>query len=293
MVLIFEGLDKTGKTTAAQGIAKALGARYVKVSQPVTKRPFLEYARLFAALDSSKDYVFDRAYLGERAYGPVYRGNDLTDAEQAYLELQLLAHDAKLVYCYRDLDLLAADYPRLGETFTRVEDLKKLNKLFDRAVSKSILPVYHYKNFAGLDAVKEFVMLSKRSVPVNFPALGSADAHFVLLGDERNPRAWVPGATFGSRCGMFLIEALQQALPRCSLRAFRVVNSKDLGTYLARAVHGKVVVCLGKKSAKRLSAADPEKYFYEVPHPQHALRFGGTYSRAVEAYAQKLKEVLS
>ena len=46
MIIILEGLDKTGKSTLAKKLCKKHNATLIKVSQPKTTQPFKEYVEL-------------------------------------------------------------------------------------------------------------------------------------------------------------------------------------------------------------------------------------------------------
>lgn len=80
-VFIFEGVDGTGKSTAAGEMSAATGAHLVHTGPPPkTVIPMADvYTRqLIDALHhpGSGPVVFDRLHLGERVYGDILRKND-------------------------------------------------------------------------------------------------------------------------------------------------------------------------------------------------------------------------
>ena len=80
-IVVFEGADSVGKTTLARAVAEDNGWRYMKMSSPTASKPAeqrIEQKRCIElALDGLKHddgFVFDRSWLGEWVYAPLFRG---------------------------------------------------------------------------------------------------------------------------------------------------------------------------------------------------------------------------
>lgn len=295
MIFIFEGLDKTGKTTLARRVADARGARYVKVGPPRTRRPFQEYVAMFARCLPGRDHVLDRAHLGQRAYGPVCRGEDLTDAEQLYLDLLAWAKDAVLVYAERTG--LALGELRADDLATP-DNAAKIHAGFHRAIERVPYPLYLYHDFDRVTKTALTVINKARTpaapwLPKSF--LGCRQPDLVFLADKRSTavRRNTAHPILASRCGLFLMEALLAAFglkPLFKLAPV-IVNQYDLtDRQLAQMLTWTRVVCLGLEAAARVEAIDGAARL--VNHPQHAMRFGGPHGHAVAHYAARLREAV-
>lgn len=101
MLIILEGLDKTGKTTLAQEIAELIGAEVRHCDKPY-RHPLEEYQ---SDLDdyvpgSGKHIVYDRHCWGERVWPNVYnRRSQYTVGMHHHTELFLMSRGAQFVHC--------------------------------------------------------------------------------------------------------------------------------------------------------------------------------------------------
>lgn len=294
-IFILEGLDKTGKTTLAKKLCKKFSAKLIKCSQP-GKFPFIEYVKIIEQLDLNKNYVFDRFYLGERAYGPVYRKNDLKDEEQFYLELLLLKHEPTLIYCWQYPERSRELFVKCGETFTKEADIERLRFLFENAVYKSILSKNYYNfRMKNEDELLSQLRSKKKKLVVNIDYLGVGNPEFLIVGDEINKNLSLKQATMSPFCsssGLFLMKALltykkfifnkMMILNSMNNKKILNINSLDLSkTYK--------IVCLGRKSYLRVK--DKFENVVSIPHPQFAKRFGG--ENALEKYIITIKGALN
>lgn len=146
MIIILEGVDGTGKSRLAKKLCRTYKAEYRHISKPKTNNPFLEYVATLRRLNPKKNYVFDRCFHGERAYGPIFRQKDgLSDEKQLYLEMLILKHQAMVIYCWQGHNEIASAYVTRGERFTRLEDVPGLEKRYEETIKKSWLPVFRYR----------------------------------------------------------------------------------------------------------------------------------------------------
>jgi len=83
MIIVLEGPDGAGKTTLAQQLTLQFKLTKIHVGPPTLEQIegglINHYASLLAAA-VDRDVVFDRLALGERVYGPIFRGRDALGA---------------------------------------------------------------------------------------------------------------------------------------------------------------------------------------------------------------------
>lgn len=103
-VTIFEGVDCSGKTTAAKQFAEFHNADYVHFSAMLnyqTDLPRVYIEAMMPALLGYKNVVLDRSWLSERPYADVFRGGKsrLTTLDVTMLELVAAKCQASVIYC--------------------------------------------------------------------------------------------------------------------------------------------------------------------------------------------------
>lgn len=151
--------DGCGKSTLAKKLCNTYKAKYLHVSKPKTDNPFLEYVKFLARLNKNENYVIDRCFHGERAYGPVFRNKDgLDDLKQLALEVIASEHVAIVIYCWQGNNEIASAFISRGEKFTKLEHIPKLKKLYEETMKKCILPVLKYRwSTTSYSKVREYV----------------------------------------------------------------------------------------------------------------------------------------
>jgi len=141
VLIIIEGVDGSGKSTLAHAINRTVGGLVIKRDKPVLP-PLIEYTADLANYRPGKRLavVCDRWHLGERVYGPLYRGGcGLSPMAWAAAEGFLADLGAIGVLCTAPADALARRLIARGES----PDLMKLRQevlAFDRALTWSTLP---------------------------------------------------------------------------------------------------------------------------------------------------------
>lgn len=286
MIIILDGIDKCGKSTLARKLASKYKAKLIHISTPKTDDPFNEYVSLINSLDPNRSYVFDRLYLGECAYGEIYRKKSgLTAMQQYYLELMLLKFNPTLIYCWLDYNELAWNFHKDKEESTNLIDVPRLDKLFRTAFKRSILP----KSTFCYKFDKEPSPGKGKTLRLGFSYLGYLNPDTLFIGDEPNYRRHlvqnIPYSVLNSTSGFFLLEAL-----RDFKKSFGVVNSKEghwlLGPQDLEKINAKNIVCLGLNSLKRISRFKLKVRL--ASHPQFVKRFYG--KDALKIYANELKD---
>lgn len=124
-MIIFEGVDRTGKTTAAQALAKRLGWQYLHFGVP-TKRCF-EF-HMEGIKDVGERVVVDRLHWSEYAYGLTYReGVGYTESEWHFFEDHLMSLDAIVVLMSDSVEKIRS---RWGST--ERFDSRRIDQLVER-----------------------------------------------------------------------------------------------------------------------------------------------------------------
>ena len=142
MIYIVEGTDGSGKTTMCDALeAITLGAR-VKANAP-TAPALVEYTAPLVAYDGyGIDVVCDRWHVGERVYGPLYRGGcGLSPVAWAAVEGFLEERNACVILCHASVDTCVSRLVERGETPDR-DALLREKLAFERALTWTKLDYY-------------------------------------------------------------------------------------------------------------------------------------------------------
>lgn len=150
---IFEGVDGSGKTTAAKAYAEGIGAEYVHFGNYpdiVDNELSRVYLRAMEALIvERKHVVFDRSWLSEKPYGIVFRGGLYRMHENAAAELEgyAMMFDPIVVFCDPGLETCLENYRsrRQLEMLENEEQLTQVYHLYK--TQRTLIPavVYNYK----------------------------------------------------------------------------------------------------------------------------------------------------
>ena len=135
-MLIFEGCDRTGKTSAANILHSGAGWRTVKFGQPdPTSWPWEVYDKaLCDAFMTGSRTVFDRLWVGENIYGPIFRGHGLHRAETVLLAARCLQLQALHVFfdasTQQIVDRMKAN--PAGETFINIANVNAIRAKYHK-----------------------------------------------------------------------------------------------------------------------------------------------------------------
>lgn len=156
MRLVLEGPDGAGKTTLAQYLMRAhTTAEYCHEGPPpasasgdLTGLTMIAYyaCRLREPMGSATFRVHDRWALGERVYGPTFRGHDvLGDAGMRVLWRVLEACDARCVVCLPPFEVVEANWrAKIGDLTKDADQLRRAWDAFQRFSQQYDLDVYDY-----------------------------------------------------------------------------------------------------------------------------------------------------
>ena len=143
-IIILEGVDKVGKSTLASKLCEEFNCELIKTSQPKTNNAAKEYIKKIKSLNKTKNYLFDRFYLGEMVYGKIYREKTLDDKNFKLIEAKLNKLNSVLIYCWQEHNVIAQNFIRCKETFTNIEDIEKIDFLFRDNLYKTKLPLLYW-----------------------------------------------------------------------------------------------------------------------------------------------------
>jgi thymidylate kinase len=279
MLWIIEGCDGVGKSTLAHKLKAALGSdAEVRHCSALKRHPLDEYER---DLDDSQHHhiIYDRHYLGELVYGPVYRArSEVTPTIQRHIEMYLKSRGAVLVLLTQTTDVIIERCRNKGETFLQEEDVDLVRRMFTEAFMRSGVT---YKSLLvdptegdvdqliadAEDAEAEVHGLAR------FPTyIGSSSPSVLLLGEMRGPRNPGYSACFVPHTGTsghYLMATINGvgALSNCGIANALEENVPELLEELGN----PRVVTLGTAAHRYLG--DLEIPHGAVHHPQFVRRF--------------------
>jgi len=289
LLIIIEGVDRTGKTSLAKRIADKIDAVVVHAGPP-TKHPIEEYQ---TALDgyspiAGTHLVLDRWHVGEYVWPRIFgRETTFNRAVQKHTAMYMRSRGAYIVWAdRRNLEGLKRDLVENNEPL-QPKDLLTAQSLFTRAFADvGAHGVWDYEihgdsEVNGIIAAAEDYEQQVFRVwwEVGQGWVGNERPKALLVGDELGPLAKntnppddIPFAPYAATSGRYLIDSLHK------WRDVALINSLQ-GRYQAPrdlqdawSVFGRPnVVALGEKASERLT--NYEVPHRTVPHPQYWRRF--------------------
>lgn len=298
---IFEGVDGSGKSTAAKAYAAEIGARYVHCG------PFLgigdaQLGRFYAelmmpAVMGYEPVVLDRSWISEAIYGTVHRNHDRVAIGARLLERLAWRCGAVLVHCHPPYEVALRNWAgRKGEEYLQQEQsLRRVYAGYQAGLdlvplSSLSTVVYDYQE-RGADLDLSTCIDRVRGVchPLDQATAGNFKARVLVVGEKfaeltnADPAyQWPFGSFSGGGCSRWLAARLEEA-DVGEDRLLWANADMDLGRVIAcwdatRTAHGRYLVALGDQAAAALYAVG-ERDFHTCQHPQFHKRF-----RAREAY---------
>lgn len=143
MILIFEGVDKSGKTTLRNDVARELRKSYGGdriVEYKATIKPtsaadahvaYLQYKAIFDLANQNPDklFILDRSYISEMVYSQVMRCYEGM-LDERYAEF-LDRKDVLIVHVDAEDDVLKERFIAQGETYVGPEHISSLKSRYD------------------------------------------------------------------------------------------------------------------------------------------------------------------
>lgn len=300
MLIVVEGVDGAGKSTFCRRLDDALcdasggfDGGVIRHKGPLERHPLEEYV---LDLDdyvpgASESVICDRWHLGERIYGPLYRGKSQLDlARQRYVEMYLRSRGALLVHVTADTVTLGVRLYQRGEDFLKASDVAYVRDAYERLATRSrtvaTLTVGQSDLSADGGGLQQVLTLAgaleREAAALNGLQgrfLGSPVPEVLLVGEETSPTHLrgarpmykAPFVPYANTSGWYLLANLPEAL----VRRVAVVNAKEVDLLQAwRDLRYPTVVCLGREALAAAQAVGlPKAVVGHVPHPQWVRRF--------------------
>lgn len=136
MILLFEGVDKTGKTTIAKLLEERTGFEYHKHSTMHSAIDALMAAsKVLETISARKTYIFDRFYFpSDLIYGPVVGGYEPSRFVRRMYEdcitPVLMEHGVIFVHCTASDEVLAERFIRDQEEYATVPQIQEIARRY-------------------------------------------------------------------------------------------------------------------------------------------------------------------
>jgi len=138
MILIIEGPDLSGKSTAIEKISKHFKTGFLlkNLYKPDTKEDdvvIVQYWRMMNMALSFKDslFIFDRFYQSQQVYSVLRGGGEMGRNELLEIEEFLIPHDVYYVQLSCPFTELSERYKKRGDEHVSLQQLKKIWRRYD------------------------------------------------------------------------------------------------------------------------------------------------------------------
>jgi hypothetical protein len=148
MLVLIEGIDRTGKSTLAERLAAFTGGTVTHFSKPEA-HPLYEYTAWLATFAPARsDIILDRSHVGESVWPYVFdRDTSMDEPIRRWLNMFYMSRGAVLIHATRDADAATAqEFEDAGEPIHLLGDIQYASHLFRDAVSDCGLPVWEYQH---------------------------------------------------------------------------------------------------------------------------------------------------
>jgi predicted ATPase len=193
-VVVLEGPDGGGKTTLATSLMNK-GFDYVHCGPPEAGTDLLaHYLQILdSALNSQKDVVIDRLWLGERIYGPICRNNDRVGVLGQTLFQRI--HNSKPILhylCLPPIGVAKVNYiDKMKDKDDYVKSMDRWSDIYRAyyewfCVFGAVANLFDYKRhtvetvMADLEILNDFTDLLPKGT------VGSPQAKYLFVGDQPN-----------------------------------------------------------------------------------------------------------
>lgn len=292
-LIIFEGPDCSGKSTAARQLLRENGwidSRLIHHGPyPGIKKmlPRLYVETMLPMLEEREGQIWDRCWLSEPIYGDVFRaGADrIGEINRRHLERFALRHGAVVVLCLPPWEVISDEWIRRKskgddqEYLANTDQLRQVYDHYENLRFMTHLPVVTYDfTTHSMNKLQRAAGHTRAGIHEWDQHIGGAsNALIVLVGDKFSELKdddcnWrLPFASFN---GQGSSAWLTQQLINANIREDQLLwcNSDEDLTWL-RDRHSEVVIALGKDASARLSSQAINHV--EVEHPQYMRRFKG------------------
>lgn len=149
--IIVEGCDQQGKTTFCALLQKKLGYGIYHFNAP---GPYTDFSKEYTELLKYDDFIFDRSYLSEMVYGPLFRGKSgITPELQRQIECEFIQRGYIMVYLKRKNFM-----PETRAEMYKNDEIMRAYHAYDKAYETVSMPKITVDAFDddALDQVLQF-----------------------------------------------------------------------------------------------------------------------------------------
>ena len=164
VVLLLDGPDLSGKSTAIEKIGKRLNAgitlkNLFKPSKPNDEEIYRAYFDILMRTDGFDNVVLDRFFPSQAVYSILRGADEMRNINILHLEEQCVARGDIYIYLDTPLETLKERYKVRGDEHIKIEQLEMLKKRYD--LYYDLCPMIKIKidtRFAGwLDELAKFI----------------------------------------------------------------------------------------------------------------------------------------
>lgn len=308
MFIIVEGPDGSGKSSLVEELTKQVTEKY-KDSRVVTfhmGKPAEESRKWcldnWAVRIESVDWkeraedtiiISDRWHWGEITYAPLKRPHTCKDeygllglSGWRFVELALLSRGAVQFVIKQPTSVLAERVGARGDDFVQVEELARINELYDFGIKSAARVEIITPDPYSMDKLPELAehvtkIAAERARAVGhlsmFPEyIGSSRPSVLLVGDKRNRQdvTIMPFYPINGNSG----EYLMSCLPDPFWKNVGIVNGTEVCGHRLSLLWNLLgqprIVALGRMAEKSVVKTGlPSSLVNVVPHPQYVRRF--------------------
>jgi hypothetical protein len=298
VLIIVEGLDRTGKTTLAERLARDARARVRHFDKP-QQHPLDEYVR--PLVGAPPHVIFDRYHLGERVWPAIFgRKSEYDDAMHHYVELALESRGAILVKPRREWNPNELEEALANEPVDAVQ-YREAQTRFTEEFRDTLLPVTNWclchDTATGRELIIELAKVREHWARKPHEAHSRWVGHYLpnvlLVGDVAGPKqtAWnLPFVPYRATSGHFLMSELRGVnveLRPAIVNAHQPDGENEDVLNLWSLLGEPPIVALGRNAARKLRMNGGLPHA-EVQHPQYVRRF--LRRNGAGWYAQQIKE---
>lgn len=156
MIILFDGVDKTGKTTLSTMLHKYNGYEYRKHSTMHSAvDALMASTKVLKDITSHKTYIFDRFYFpSDAVYGPIVGGYELSPFVRRgysdYVIPLLREHHAVFIHCTASDEVLAERFIREKEEYASVKQIQAIAAEYRKIAESNV-----FDNVITLDSTND------------------------------------------------------------------------------------------------------------------------------------------
>ena len=160
MIIIFDGCDKTGKTTLINKIKKILNFETLYIGKEFKNCNVDMYLKIIDEI-KNKNILLDRFFYSEFVYGKICRnGSLLNENDFKKIEDKLILNKSKFILCTNSFDSINNFFIKDKEDYIKSIYINKILNEFEDIFIKSNL---EKKRFKINDNIKQIINFIERN----------------------------------------------------------------------------------------------------------------------------------